>query len=92
MAENDKSQISLRLPTKVIAQFDQIAQVLERDRTWVMLRAMKQYLEQEGAELLQDAQGLSELDRGEAADFDEMLDKASSIIDAAASRNASRDR
>jgi predicted transcriptional regulator len=90
MLTQDKSQISLRLPTDLVSEYDRIATALDRDRTWVMLRALTQYLEQEGAELLQDAEGFAELDEGKGADLDDVLSKASSIIEAAEAKRSKR--
>ncbi|MFS8145981.1 CopG family ribbon-helix-helix protein [Rhizobium sp. BR 249] len=86
MPNNEKSQISLRLPTATVEAFDRIAQVLDRDRTWVMVKALNQYLADEGAELLRDAHGLDELDRGESVDLDDVLEKARMIVEASESR------
>ena len=80
MLTTDRTQISLRVPTSVVARFDRIAEILERDRTWVMLRAFTQYLEQEGNDLLEEAEGIAELDRGEGSDLNDVLDKAHAII------------
>ncbi|WP_105426541.1 CopG family ribbon-helix-helix protein [Neorhizobium tomejilense] len=90
MLTQDKSQISLRLPTDLVSEYDRIATALDRDRTWVMLRALTQYLEQEGAELLQDAEGFAELEEGKSADLDDVLSKASSIIEAAEAKRSKR--
>ena len=86
MPAQDKSQVSLRLPTSLVTQFDRIAGILDRDRTWVMQRALVEYLDREGAELLEEAEGLAQLDAGESSDLDEVLNKATSIIDAAEKR------
>ena len=75
-----KMQISLRIPADMSDQFGRIAAALDRDRTWVMLRAYRQYLENEGADILQDAEGLAALDRGDGADFDEVMDEAATVI------------
>jgi predicted transcriptional regulator len=83
MLPNEKSQVSLRLPTSLITEFDRIASILERDRTWVMQKALSQYLAGEGSEILRDAQGLNQLDRGESVDLENVLEKARTIIDAA---------
>ena len=80
MLTTDRTQISLRVPTSGVARFDRIAEILERDRTWVMLRACTQYLEQEGNDLLEEAEGIAELDRGEGTDLNDVLDKAHAII------------
>ncbi|NEJ71287.1 ribbon-helix-helix protein, CopG family [Rhizobium phaseoli] len=87
MSPKGKSQISLRLPTPTVEAFDRIAQVLDRDRTWVMLKALDHYLANEGAEILRDAHGLDELDRGESVDLDDVLKKARMIVDASEVRH-----
>jgi predicted transcriptional regulator len=77
----DKSQISIRVPTEMIATFDRIATAIERDRTWVMVRAFKCYLENgEGRDLLQEAAGVESLDRGEGVDFDVVMNEVDEII------------
>ena len=75
-----KTQISLRIPADMSDHFSRIAAALDRDRTWVMLRAYRQYLENEGADILQDAEGLAALDRGDGTDFDEVMDEAATVI------------
>lgn len=90
MLNNEKTQVSLRLPAPLVAQFDQIAVLLDRDRTWVMQKALGQYLAGEGAEVLRDAQGIDELDRGESVDLEDVLEKARTIVDAAEYRRGQR--
>ncbi|NEI32797.1 transcriptional regulator [Rhizobium leguminosarum] len=90
MLNSEKSQVSLRLPTSLVSQFDRIAAILERDRTWVMQKALSQYLAIEGAEILADAQGLDELDRGDSVDLEDVLEKARAIVDAAENRRRMR--
>lgn len=78
-----KVQVSIRLPAEMCEAFDTIANALERDRTWVMLRAFKQYLETDGAEILAEAAGIAELDRGDSVDFDDVMrDVDAAIADA----------
>jgi len=46
------SHVSLRVPTNLVEAFDRIAAALERPRSWVMLRALRQYLDKgEGREI-----------------------------------------
>jgi predicted transcriptional regulator len=75
-----KTQLSLRVPIGMAEAFDRIAKALDRDRTWVMLRAFRQYLDGEGADVLQEAAGLASLDRGEGLDFDGVMDEAGAIV------------
>ena len=74
------SHVSLRLPNDVIEAFDRLAALLERPRSWVMLRAMRHYLDAEGAELLEDAESLTQLDRGEGRPLEESLRAAEATI------------
>jgi predicted transcriptional regulator len=72
--------VSLRVPHDVVAAFDRIAAALERPRSWVMLRALRQYLDDEGAEVLEDAESIAELDRGESGPFEEAIQRVKEII------------
>ncbi|MCB5205418.1 transcriptional regulator [Neorhizobium sp. T786] len=90
MFHSEKTQVSLRLPTPLVAEFDRIAGILERDRTWVMQKALSHYLAGQGAEILRDAQGIDELDRGESVDLEDVLQKARTIVDAAEYRRDMR--
>jgi predicted transcriptional regulator len=74
------SHVSLRLPNEVIQSLDRLAALLERPRSWVMLRAMRHYLDAEGAELLEDAESLAQLDRGESAPFADSLRDIEAVI------------
>lgn len=83
-----KTQISLRVPAELVEAFDTIARGMERDRSWVMLRALKQYLETEGADVLRELEGIAAIERGEAYDFDEVTAEADAIIAEAMARQA----
>ena len=86
----EKTSVSLRVPVEICDAFDQVATVLERDRTWVMLRAFRHYLASEGAYILTEAEGLAALDRGEGVDFDDVMNEIDDIIDRAEQRPAPR--
>ena len=75
-----KVQISLRIPAEMVEAFDTIAKGMERDRSWVMLRALKQYLDAEGADVLRELEGLASAERGELVDFDDVMAEAEEII------------
>ncbi len=52
-----------------------------------MRKALEQYLANEGNDILRDAEGIAELDRGESVDLDDVLQKARAIVDAAEHRH-----
>ena len=90
MAAEDKTQVSIRIPVAMLEDFESVARVLDRDRTWVMLRALRAYLHGEGDQLLNEAKGLEELDAGNGMDFDEVLDEADAIVAAARSHRRAK--
>ena len=75
------THVSLRVPNDLIEAFDKLAAMLDRPRSWVMLRALRQYLEDEGAEIAEDVESLAELDRGESVPFEESIREVREIID-----------
>ena len=85
MVAEDKTQVSLRVPASMLADIERIARALDRDRTWVMLRAFRDYLDGDGGQLLTELKGIEQLDAGHVVDFDDVMDKADAII--AAARN-----
>jgi len=91
MTRRDESvHLSARVPGEVLDEFDEIAAILDRPRTWVVLRALRQYLGGEGAEILRDAESLTALDRGEGHDIDAVLDQADAIIAKVKAKRRSR--
>jgi predicted transcriptional regulator len=70
------SHVSLRIPNDLIEAFDRIATALERPRSWIMVRALRQYLDEgEGREIEEDTESLAELDRGESAPLEDSIRK-----------------
>jgi predicted transcriptional regulator len=81
-----KTHISLQVPTDVLDGIEQIARALERDRSWVMLRALRAYVAGEGAEVLAEAEGIASLERDEAIDYNVVHAEAEAIIAEARAR------
>jgi predicted transcriptional regulator len=65
--------VSVRLPADLIEALDVIATAVERSRSWIIMRALRQYLADEGAEILDVQQGIAEADRGETVSVEEVL-------------------
>ncbi len=74
------THVTLRLPADLVEQFDRLASAMDRPRSWVMLRALRQYLEAEGAEITEDIESLAQLDRGEGEPFENSLKEIEHII------------
>jgi predicted transcriptional regulator len=80
--------ISLRVPADVIEALDKIATILDRPRSWVMLRALRRYLSEEGQEILDVQEGIVELDRGEGMPFADVLAEIDEAIVEAQAKHA----
>jgi predicted transcriptional regulator len=72
--------VSLRVPSDLIETLDKIAAALQRPRSWVMLRALRQYVADEGQEVLDVQEGIAELDRGEGIPIEDVLAEMDEII------------
>ena len=65
--------VSVRLPADMIETLDKVAAAIERSRSWVILDAIRQYLADEGAEILDVQEGMAEIERGEVYDADDVM-------------------
>lgn len=72
--------ITLRLPTDLLEQIEEIAKACGRTRSWVMVRAMRAYAAAEGEDILAIAKAEREIENGESYDFDAVLDEIDEII------------
>lgn len=72
--------ITLRLPVDVLEAIERIAKTSDRSRSWVMVRAMRLYLLGEGAEILNVADGMAQLDNGESEDMDDVIAQVEQIV------------
>jgi predicted transcriptional regulator len=80
--------VSFRLPAEVIETLDKVATALERPRSWVILRAIRLYLADEGQEVLDVQEGIAELDRGEGIPIEDVLAEMDEIITKAEAKRA----
>ena len=86
----DKIKVPVLLSPAQASELDLIAAAMERDRAWVIQRALSQYLRGEGADTLVEAEGISQLAGGEGVEFDDVLRKAEAIIQRAEMRRAAK--
>ena len=73
--KNLSDPIALRLPMDILSDIERIAEVTDRTRSWVMVRAMKAYLASEGRDILAVANGRKQISQGQSADLDDVLDE-----------------
>ena len=80
MSEELSDPISMRLPLDVLAAVERVAKATDRNRSWVMVRALRRYLATEGADILSVVEGREQIAAGESHDMDDVLDEVDRII------------
>ncbi len=65
--------IALRIPEDILKDIETIAKVSERSRSWVIVRALKYYLMQEGNDILQITAAQEEVEAGNVMDLEDLL-------------------
>lgn len=76
--------ITLRLPLDLLAEIEAVAGACERSRSWVMVRALKAYMAQEGREIRELAEARKAVASGEGTDAEEVLIELATITKGAA--------
>ncbi|MCA1371823.1 ribbon-helix-helix protein, CopG family [Ensifer sp. NBAIM29] len=71
--QNLSDPITLRIPLDVLSDIEAIAEATERSRSWVIVRALRTYLLNEGADVLAFRQGQQEIANGDYEDVDDVL-------------------
>lgn len=82
--QNLSDPITLRLPLDLLAEIEAVAGACERSRSWVMVRALKAYLTQEGREILEIKQARKAVADGQGTDADDVLVELDTILKGAA--------
>lgn len=81
MPNSDLSDpITLRLPVEVLRDIEAVAIACDRSRSWVMVRALRQYLADEGADILAFMQGRKEFEEGKSFDLETVLAEVDAIV------------
>jgi RHH-type transcriptional regulator, rel operon repressor / antitoxin RelB len=67
--------LSFRTEVKTREQIDKMAELLDRDRSWVINEAVGHYLELQAWQLQQIEEGIRELDAGKGYTLEEVRDR-----------------
>lgn len=65
--------ITLRVPLDILEDIEKIAEASERSRSWVIVRALKYYMINEGSDILDIRKGLEDVEAGRVHDADEVF-------------------
>lgn len=72
--------VSMRLPIDVLEAVERVAKATDRNRSWIMVRALRRYLATEGADILAVIEGRAQVAAGKSHDMDDVLDEVERAI------------
>ncbi|SFT73965.1 ribbon-helix-helix domain-containing protein [Mesorhizobium sp. YR577] len=75
MATPLSDPIAVRLPADVLEGIDEVAAILDRKRSWIIVRALKNYLAGEGQYLRDLAAARKEAGTGNVVEGDQLLNE-----------------
>lgn len=77
---HNSESVTLRIPTEVLADVEKIAEATERSRSFIIVRALRTYLMNEGGDVLSAIRGREQIKAGEAEDMDDVVAEMDRII------------
>lgn len=72
--------VSLRVPADVLTEIDAIAEATGRSRSYIIVRALRTYLVNEGADILAAVKGREQISKGESEDIDDVIADMDRIV------------
>lgn len=80
MTKAATDSVTVRMPSEVLSAIDSIADGTDRSRSYIIVRALKTYLMNEGADILASMKGRTQLADGEYEDIDHVLADLERIV------------
>lgn len=72
--------VTLRVPSDVLASIEAIAEATDRSRSYIIVRALKTFLLNEGADVLSAIRGREQIAAGEFEDIDDVIADVDKIV------------
>lgn len=77
---NLSESVTLRVPADVLSDIETIAEATERSRSYIIVRALRTYLLNEGSSILAAVKGREQIAAGEYEDIDDVISDMDRII------------
>ena len=77
---NSSDSVTLRIPSDVVSEIEAIAKATDRSRSYIIVRALRTYLLNEGKDILAAARGRDQIASGEYEDMDDVIADMDRII------------
>ena len=75
--------VTLHVPTDLMTSIEEIADATNRPTNYIMVRAIRTYLLNEGSDIMSAVKGRNQIAMGEFEDIDHLIADVEKIIDAA---------
>jgi predicted transcriptional regulator len=72
--------VTLRMPSEVLTDIDTVAEATDRSRSYIIVRALRTYLLNEGADVLSAVRGRDQIAAGEHEDIDDLIADVDKIV------------
>ncbi|MBO9126956.1 MULTISPECIES: ribbon-helix-helix domain-containing protein [unclassified Rhizobium] len=72
--------VTLPVPSDVVARIEAIAEATDRSRDYIIVRALKTYLLNEGADVLAAVRGRDQIADGDYEDIDDLIADVDKIV------------
>ena len=72
--------VPVRLPLDVLSEIEAVAETCDRTRSWVIVRALRMYLEGEGADILDYRKALEQAETGDVHEMDDVLAEIREVV------------
>lgn len=76
----DSESVTVRVPSDVLEGIQAIAKATDRSRSYIIVRALKTYLLNEGADVLSAIRGRDQIAAGEYEDMDDLVADVDKIV------------
>jgi predicted transcriptional regulator len=77
---NISESVTLRIPSDIVSDIETIAEATERSRSYIIVRALRTYLMNEGSGILAAIRGRDQILNGEHEDMDDVLADIDRIV------------
>lgn len=77
---NMSESVTLRIPVDVLSDIEAIAEATDRSRSYIIVRALRTYLLNEGADVFAAIKGREQIAAGEYEDMDDVIADMDRII------------
>ena len=72
--------VTVRIPSEVNSSLEKIAEATDRSKSYIIVRALKTYLLNEGADILNAIKGREQIAEGNFEDIDDVIGDLENII------------